>query len=119
MKGVFSGLGSLMIALLREEGFPAAKWIVASLFLGFVAYGLSIFLYVRAQSTLGAAKTSAYYAVAPFIGTALSFVVLREKLSALYVGLGGDDRGHGPGGNRHLEAPSLPPSHHPYPYHHP
>ena len=31
-----------------------------------------IFLYVRAQNTLGAAKTSAYYAVAPFVGAFLS-----------------------------------------------
>ena len=85
LKGVFSGLGALTIALLRGEEFPAAKWIGAALCLGFVAYGLSIFLYVRAQSTLGAAKTSAYYAVAPFIGAALSFAVLREKLSGLYL----------------------------------
>lgn len=85
LKGVFSGLGALAIALLRGEEFPAAKWIGAAFVLGFVAYGLSIFLYVRAQSTLGAAKTSAYYAVAPFIGAALSFAFLREKLSALYL----------------------------------
>ena len=31
-----------------------------------------IFLYVQAQNTLGAAKTSAYYAVAPFVGAFLS-----------------------------------------------
>ena len=75
----------ILVALLRGEEFPAAKWIGAALVLGFVAYGLSIFLYVRAQSTLGAARTSAYYAVAPFIGAALSFAFLREKLSALYL----------------------------------
>lgn len=85
LKGVFSGLGSLVIALLLGERFPAVQWIAAALGLGFVAYGLSIFLYVRAQNTLGAAKTSAYYAVAPFIGAALSFAFLREKLSALYL----------------------------------
>lgn len=51
------------------------------LLLGFVAYGLSIFTYVRAQKTLGAAKTSAFYAIAPFAGTFLSFVLLREPLT--------------------------------------
>ena len=50
-----------------------------------MAYGLSIFLYVRAQRVLGAAKTSAYYAVAPFIGAFLSFVLLREKLTGMYL----------------------------------
>ena len=84
LKGIFSGLGALCIALIRREPLPAFGYIAAALLLGFVAYGLSIFLYVRAQFTLGAAKTSAYYAVAPFIGTLLSFVILRERLSWLY-----------------------------------
>ena len=44
-----------------------------------------MFLYVRAQNTLGAAKTSAYYAVAPFLGAFLSFVILREALSWTYL----------------------------------
>ena len=52
--------------------------------LGFVAYGLSIFLYIRAQRDLGAAKTSAYYAIAPFIGTFLSFVVDGDRLTKVY-----------------------------------
>ncbi len=34
---------------------------------------------------LGAAKTSAYYAVAPFVGALLSFVVLKEGLSWMYL----------------------------------
>ena len=84
LKGIFSGLGALIIALIRREPFPAIGYIAATLLLGFVAYGLSIFLYVRAQSVLGAAKTSAYYAVAPFVGALLSFVILRERLSWLY-----------------------------------
>lgn len=84
LKGVFSGLGSFLIAILRGEHLPQLPYIVAALLLGFVAYGLSIFLYVRAQNKLGAAKTSAYYAVAPFIGAFLSFVFLQEPLSWLY-----------------------------------
>ena len=77
LKGIFSGLGALAIALIRGEAVPEILYILAALLLGFVAYGLSIFLYVRAQNTLGAAKTSAYYAVAPFVGAFLSFVFLR------------------------------------------
>ena len=34
---------------------------------------------------LGAAKTSAYYAVAPFVGALLSFVLLKEGLSWMYL----------------------------------
>ena len=43
-----------------------------------MAYGLSIFFYIYAQRYLGAAKTSAYYALAPFIGTGLSLVIFRD-----------------------------------------
>ena len=85
LKGIFSGLGALAIALIKKETFPGITYIAAALLLGFVAYGLSIFLYVRAQNVLGAAKTSAYYAVAPFVGAFLSFVFLREQLSWIYL----------------------------------
>lgn len=85
LKGIFSGLGSLGIALLRHEKLPRPGLVLAALLLGFVAYGLSIFMYVRAQNVLGAAKTSACYAVAPFVGALLSFVFLQEKLSRTYL----------------------------------
>ena len=71
--------------MLLHEKIPDVTYIAEALCLGFVAYGLSIFFYVRAQNTLGAAKTSAYYAVAPFIGAFLSFVMLKEHLSFTYV----------------------------------
>ena len=40
-----------------------------------------IFFYIYAQRYLGGAKTSAYYALAPFMATALSLVIFREKPS--------------------------------------
>ncbi len=78
VKGLGSGAGALSVALLSGESFPAPGLIPAALLLGFVAYGLSIFFYVYAQRYLGAAKTSAYYAIAPFIGVLLSLVIFRE-----------------------------------------
>lgn len=77
-KGFGSGLGSLVLALAAGERIPALHFIPVALLLGFVAYGLSIFFYVYAQRKLGAAKTSAYYAVAPFIGAAMSLLIFRE-----------------------------------------
>ncbi len=47
--------------------------------LGFVAYGLSIYYYTYAQRIIGAARTSAYYAVAPFIGIIFSMLILGER----------------------------------------
>lgn len=85
IKGFGSGTGSLMVAVIIGEKLPDIKYILPALVLGFVAYGLSIFTYIRAQKTLGAAKTSAYYAVAPFIGAFLSFMILHESLTIVYL----------------------------------
>lgn len=84
LKGVFSGGGDFVIALISGEKLPEIRYILPAMLLGFVAYGMSIFLYIRAQRDLGAAKTSAYYAVAPFVGAFLSFVILGEKLTIVY-----------------------------------
>lgn len=84
LKGLFSGAGSFIIALIIGERLPQIQHILYAMILGFVAYGLSIFMYIRAQRELGAAKTSAYYAVAPFVGAFLAFVINGEKLTAIY-----------------------------------
>ena len=77
VKGLGSGAGALAVALLAGDALPALPDAVAALVLGFVAYGLSIFFYVYAQRGLGAARTSAYYAVNPFIGAALSLALFQ------------------------------------------
>ena len=77
LKGMFSGLGSLLIAFLLGETFPGLTFTLAALLLGFFAYGMSIYFYVLAQRSLGAAKTSAYYAIAPFLGVAFAFLLFR------------------------------------------
>ncbi len=78
LKGIFSGLGSVIIGLCLGEKTDTIWSIFAVLGVGFVAYGLSIFFYVHAQRLLGAARTSAYYAIAPFIGTLLSLAIFRQ-----------------------------------------
>lgn len=89
IKGTFSGLGSLVIALVIGEKIPGIPWIGAVLLLGFVAYGLSINFYIKAQKNLGAAKTSAYYSIAPFLGVIFSILLLNERPGIqFYVGLG-------------------------------
>lgn len=84
IKGICSGLGSLIIALCLKEAFPSMGIIALSLLLGFLSYGLSIFFYIKAQGIIGATKTSAYYSIAPFVGSFLSFVLLHEALEWSY-----------------------------------
>jgi drug/metabolite transporter (DMT)-like permease len=78
IKGFFSGIGALLIAVTLREITTNIGYIFMALCLGLVAYGLSILFYIYAQRDLGAAKTSAYYAIAPFIGALLSLIIFRE-----------------------------------------
>lgn len=88
IKGIFSGLGSLAVAFAIGERIPDILWIGAVLLLGFVSYGLSINFYIKAQKDLGAAKTSAYYSVAPFLGVIFGIFLLREQPGLqFYIGL--------------------------------
>ena len=84
LKGIFSGTGSIVIGFVIGERITHFWSIPLVLLLGFVAYGLSIYFYVYAQRELGAARTSAYYAVAPFIGTFLSLIIFRSMPGAIY-----------------------------------
>lgn len=84
IKGTFSGLGSLIVALILGETIPSVQWLLCVLALGFVAYGLSIHFYIMAQKDLGAAKTSAYYSITPFLGVAFSMLLLGEKPSVQF-----------------------------------
>lgn len=85
IKGFGSGIGSLIIGLCLQESIPSIFYILIGMVLGFVSYGLSIFFYIYAQRELGAAKTSAYYAVAPFIGVGLSFAIFKEIPSFSFI----------------------------------
>lgn len=67
LKGMFSGIGSICIGLFVGERIVSFNSIIVVCIIGFVAYGLSIYFYVYAQRLLTAARTSAYYAIAPFI----------------------------------------------------
>ncbi len=88
IKGLFSGFGSLIIALVIGEKIPDMIYIFAVMILGFVSYGLSIKFYIMAQNKLGAAKTSAFYSIAPFLGVTFSFLILHEQPRIqFYIGL--------------------------------
>lgn len=84
LKGLFSGSGSIIIGLIIGERITVFWSVFVILIEGFFAYGLSIFFYVYAQRLLGAAKTAAYYAIAPFIGTFLSLLIFRDVPKLVY-----------------------------------
>lgn len=85
IKGFCSGLGALVLSLAVGERYFHFGYIVLALLLGFVAYGLSIYFYIYAQRDLGAAKTSTYYAISPFIGAVMSLIIFAELPSVIFV----------------------------------
>lgn len=85
IKGLGSGIGALLVSAVMQEFSENFIYIGFALALGFVAYGLSIYFYIAAQRELGAARTSAYYAAAPFIGVMLSWLVLREEITTSFL----------------------------------
>jgi len=85
IKGFGSSVGSFIIAFIVGIELVEFSYVVIACLLGFVSYGLSIFFYVLSQRSLGAAKTSAFYAFAPFIGVTLSFFIFKDKPSIVFI----------------------------------
>ena len=86
VKGLFAGSLNLLLGLaLGSSGttLPAwgglAQWPLV-LLLGFLSYGVSLSLFVLALRSLGAARTGAYFSVAPFFGALLA-LALGEPLT--------------------------------------
>lgn len=84
IKGLGSGAGSLLVSALLGEGSAALASCAAMMLLGFLSVGLSVYCYVIAQASLGAARTSAFYATSPFIGAILGLTIFRQAPGALF-----------------------------------
>ncbi|HEY8090946.1 MAG TPA: DMT family transporter [Polyangiaceae bacterium] len=80
-KGSMGAVVSLLLA--RATGEPWPAWTALALVVcGAVGYGFSLRLYLRAQRTLGAARTGSVFAAAPFLGAVLAWT-LGERAAGL------------------------------------
>ncbi|AMP14648.1 DMT family transporter [Collimonas pratensis] len=84
LKGLVAGLVNLALALLLGASLPAIASIGAAALIGFGGYGLSLVLFVLALRHLGSARTGAYFSAAPFIGAAISLLLLQEAVGGLF-----------------------------------
>lgn len=84
LKGLVAGLVNIGIALALGYTFPSTAMTVAAGVVGVLGYGVSLVLFVLALRHLGSARTGAYFSTAPFIGVALSLVLLRETPGLLF-----------------------------------
>ncbi len=78
IKGIVAGTVSLIIALSAGNHIPSLKIVVAALVLGFFSYGTSIIMFILAMRSLGAARASAFFGSAPFVGVIISIVLFRD-----------------------------------------
>ena len=82
VKGAAAGATNLALALAAGANLPSPAAFGGAAVVGFLGYGVSLVLFVLALRGLGAARTSAYFSTAPFIGAVLAIVVFGEKLTA-------------------------------------
>ncbi|MFC0130972.1 EamA family transporter [Massilia eurypsychrophila] len=84
VKGLVAGSVNLVLAFTLGQALPPVATTLVAALLGFCSYGLSLVLFVLALRHLGTARTGAYFAVGPFIGVALSLVLLGETPGAAF-----------------------------------
>jgi len=82
IKGLVAGTVNITLALILGATLPDTRFLAGSLGVGFISYGLSLALFVLALRHLGAARTGAYFSIAPFIGATGGFLLLREPVTA-------------------------------------
>ena len=72
LKGTVAGCINLALAFLLGDRLPGWPTLSAALGVGFLAYGVSLALFVVGLGHLGTARTGAYFSVAPFFGAMLA-----------------------------------------------
>lgn len=85
LKGLVAGSITLTLGLTTGAPLPGFAVIAAAILVGVVGYGQSLVLFVSSLRNLGAARTAAYFSIAPFVGALLSIVFLGEQVSATLV----------------------------------
>lgn len=85
VKGLASGSVNLGLAAIAGAPWPGAGTLLAAGLLGFLGYGVSLALFVLALRHLGAARTSAYFSSAPFIGAILGFAIFGGGASVAFL----------------------------------
>lgn len=80
IKGLVAGCVNVAIALSLGAALPLPQSIVAGAITGFFGIGVSLVMFILSLRHLGAARASAYFSTAPFVGVILSFIVLGDPL---------------------------------------
>ncbi|WP_414637976.1 DMT family transporter [Aliidongia sp.] len=88
VKGLAAGSVNVGLALLLGATVPPLAAIGGAAVVGFLGVGVSLVLFMLALRHLGAARTGAYFSLAPFIGAAIAVAILGEPVTVQLVGAG-------------------------------
>jgi drug/metabolite transporter (DMT)-like permease len=75
VKGCVAGPVNLALGLAAGAAVPGPGAVAASMLVGFVAYGLSLALFIVGMRQVGTARAGAYFSVAPFFGALLALAM--------------------------------------------
>ena len=83
-KGLIAGTINMALALMVGAQLPTAAKLCAAMLVGLFGYGISLVMFVLALRGLGAARTGAYFATAPFIGAAMAVALLGDTTTSAF-----------------------------------
>jgi drug/metabolite transporter (DMT)-like permease len=84
LKGLIAGSVNLALAFGLGAPLPPANVLAAAGLVGFFGYGVSLVLFIVALRHLGAARTGAYFSVAPFFGAVLALALLGDQTTVFF-----------------------------------
>lgn len=80
MKCFFAGAINLGFGFLLGATLVRGVSFLSAVLVGTFSYGISLVLYIRALKAWGAARTGAFFGVAPFVGAVSSVLILQERM---------------------------------------
>jgi drug/metabolite transporter (DMT)-like permease len=123
VKGAVAGPVNLLLAFTLGAQMPGPWSVAAAITVGFVAYGVSLVLFIVGMRHVGTARAGAYYAIAPFLGAVVAValgdkvtwpMLLAATLMATGVWLHLTERHH----HRHVHPPGIHDQWHTHDEHH-
>ena len=81
VKGLAAGCVNIALALLFGASVPGLALIGAAALVGFLGVGVSLVMFVLGLRHLGAARTGAYFSLAPFIGAVLAILLFHDPVT--------------------------------------
>jgi len=80
MKCFFAGAINLGVGFLLGSTLAPSASILSAVLVGTFSYGISLVLFIRALKAWGAARTGAFFSVAPFVGAVSSVLIIDESV---------------------------------------